>query len=106
MIQQDQNQADQASQAYLQMQQTRQQRQHAIAESASNLLDDPDNDHNIDTANNAVVCHGPQHPDFENACGIGLNPNVITHHLGDMSVICSNCSALHWIDERLQSSTK
>lgn len=77
------------------MQQARWQRQHAIAESASNLLDDPDNDHVIDTDNNAVVRHG-----------IGLNPNVVTHHLGDMSVICPNCSALHWIDERLQSSTK
>ena len=88
------------------MQQTRQQRQHVIAESASNLPDDPDSGHNVDTDNNAVVRHGPRHPEFENACGIGLNPNVVTHHLGDMSVICPNCSALHWIDERLQSSTK
>jgi len=29
-----------------------------------------------------------------------------SHHCGDMNIVCSSCGALHWIDERVSSSSK
>jgi hypothetical protein len=34
-----------------------------------------------------------------------FDPNWPVHYLGKMDVPCSNCGALHWIDERLKSTS-
>ena len=75
--------------------------QNALPDDPSNPEGERDDGHNeID-----AVVHRQPNVNFLAARAIGRSHEVIEHNLGSFNVCCTECGALHWIEERLKSSS-